>query len=85
MIDYALAGRTWSSACSIVFSHVICKRSESGGATEWFFANFVEQWCCKKICGAMIQSGGESDGRAYQVAEIVGDLFEIGGAASGGL
>src|SRR5882757_289523 len=56
--------------------------SESGGTTEWLFANFVEQRCCKKICGAIIQGEAES-GKSDQVAEIVGDLFEIGGATSG--
>jgi hypothetical protein len=72
------------SASSVVFfaRYLQAAISESGGATQWLFTDFVEQWRCKKICGTSIKGQAES-GKSNQVAEIVSDLLEIGGAASG--
>jgi hypothetical protein len=84
MIDYALAGAL--GACLAVLfmaPHLICKPTIlESGATKRFFPDLVEQRRRKKFCGAAIQCQPESRKR-NEVSQIVRDLFEIGGAASG--
>jgi hypothetical protein len=55
--------------------------SKSGGATERLFPNLVQQRCCKKIRGTIVERESKR-GKSNEVTKIVSDLFEIGGTAS---
>jgi hypothetical protein len=57
---------------------------ESSGATEWFFADFVEQWRSQKVDRVVAERESEH-GKRQQVAEIIADLLKVGGAGARGV